>query len=39
MPKYRIEALETFVVRTTYYVEASGPKRAEALCRAGKVPS
>ena len=37
MPKYRVEALEKFVVRTTYYVEAKSAKQAEALCRAGKV--
>ena len=37
MPKYRVEALEKFIVRTTYHVEAKNPKQAEALCRAGKV--
>ena len=37
MPKYRIEALEKFVVRTTYYVEAKNRKEAETLCKAGKV--
>ena len=37
MPKYRVEALEKFVVRTTYYVDAKDRKEAEALCRAGKV--
>ena len=37
MPKYRVEALEKFIVRTTYYVEAKSPKQAEALCREGKV--
>jgi len=37
MPQYRVEALEKFVVRTTYHVAARSPKRAEALCRAGKV--
>jgi hypothetical protein len=36
MSKYRVEALEKFIVRTTYYVEAKGPKQAEALCRQGK---
>ena len=34
--RYRVEALEKFVVRTTYYVEAKNPKQAEALCRDGK---
>jgi len=37
MPKYRVEALEKFIVRTTYYVEAKNQKQAEALCREGKV--
>lgn len=37
MPKYRVEALEKFIVRTTYYVEAKSRKEAEALCKAGKV--
>ena len=37
MPRFRVEALEKFIVRTTYYVEATSPKQAEALCRAGKV--
>ena len=37
MPKYRVEALEKFVVRTVYYVEARSRKEAESLCRSGKV--
>ncbi len=37
MPKYRVEALEKFVVRTTYYVEAKNRKDAEKLCRDGEV--
>lgn len=37
MPKYRVEALEKFVVRTVYYVEAQSPEQAEALCRAGEI--
>jgi hypothetical protein len=37
MPKYRVEALEKFVVRTTYCVEAKSRKQAEMLCRAGEV--
>lgn len=37
MPRYRVEALEKFVVRTTYYVEATSRKQAETLCRTGKV--
>ena len=37
MSKYRVEALEKFVVRTVYYVEASSPKQGEKLCRSGRV--
>ena len=37
MPKYRVEALERFVVRTIYYVEAKSPKQAEILCKSGRV--
>jgi len=37
MPKYRVEALEKFVVWTTYCVEAESPKQAEALCKSGQV--
>lgn len=37
MPKYRVEALEKFVVRTVYHVEADDPQMAEALCKAGGV--
>ncbi len=37
MPRYRVEALEKFVVRTVYFVEASSPQQAEKLCRSGKV--
>lgn len=33
---YRVEALEKFVVRTVYHVEAN-PRQAERLCRGGKV--
>ena len=35
MPKYRVEALEKFVVRTVYHVEADDPAEAEALCKSG----
>lgn len=35
--RYRVEALEKFVVRTTYYVDAKNRRQAEALCREGKV--
>ena len=38
MPRYRVEALEKFLVRTTYFVEARDAGEAERLCRAGKVP-
>lgn len=37
MPQYRVEALEKFVVRTVYVVEASDPQAAEAKCKAGEV--
>lgn len=37
MPTYRIEALEKFVVRTEYVVEADTPEQAEQLCKAGDV--
>lgn len=37
MPKFRIEALEKFVVRTVYYVEAKDRKEAEAMCKAGRI--
>ena len=34
---YTVEALEKFVVRTTYTVEADSPEEAERLCKAGKI--
>lgn len=37
MPRYRIEALEKFVVRTVYDVEADNPELAEQLCKSGDV--
>jgi hypothetical protein len=37
MPIYRVEALEKFVVRTEYVVEADTPEQAEQLCKAGDV--
>jgi hypothetical protein len=37
MPRYRVEALENFVVRTFYHVEAVDEEEAEALCKAGEV--
>ena len=37
MPKYRVEALEKFVVRTVYHVEADDPAEAEAFCKSGDV--
>ena len=36
MPKYRIEAIEKFVVRTIYVVDAVDPQQAEAKCRSGE---
>jgi hypothetical protein len=38
MPRYRLEALERFLVRTTYFVDADSPQEAEQRCRDGKVP-
>ncbi len=37
MPRYRVEALEKFIVRTVYHVEAADEEEAEALCRTGEV--
>ena len=37
MPRYRVEALEKFVVRTVYDVEADTPEEAEQLCKNGHV--
>jgi hypothetical protein len=37
MPQFRVEALEKFVVRTVYHVEADSPEQAEAICTAGEV--
>jgi hypothetical protein len=37
MPRYRVEALEKFVGRTFYHVEAADAEEAEALCKAGEV--
>ena len=37
MPKYRVEALKRFIVRTVYYVEANSPEEAETLCKSGDV--
>jgi hypothetical protein len=37
MPRYRVEALEKFVVRTEYVVEAANALLAESKCRAGEV--
>ena len=37
MPHYRVEALEKFVVRAVYLVEADSAGQAELLCRRGEV--
>ena len=37
MPRFRVDALEKFVVRTIYYVEAKTPVEAEALCKSGNI--
>ena len=36
MPTYQVEALEKFVVRTVYHVDAADADEAELLCRSGK---
>ncbi len=36
MPRFRVEALEKFVVRTVYVVEADTPEQAEQLCKSGE---
>ena len=37
MARYRVEALEKFVVRTVYHVEADDAQQAETLCKSGQV--
>lgn len=37
MPKYRVEALEKFFVRTIYHVEADDERQAETVSKAGEV--
>ena len=37
MPGFRVEALEKFVVRTVYKVEAATQDEAERLCKTGHV--
>jgi hypothetical protein len=37
MPTYRVEALEKFVVRTIYTVQADSPEQAEQRCRSRQV--
>ena len=37
MPQYRVEALEKFVVRTVYIVDARNPQHAEVKCRTGEI--
>jgi hypothetical protein len=37
MPRFRVEALEKFIVRTFYHVEAADEDEAETLCKAGEV--
>jgi hypothetical protein len=38
MPRYRVEALEKFLVRTIYYVDAVNEQEAVRQCKAGDVP-
>ena len=37
MPTFRVEALEKFVVRTVYSVEAESPQDAACRCKANLV--
>ena len=37
MPRYRVEALEKFIVRTVYLVDAKTPEIAETICKSGEV--
>jgi hypothetical protein len=37
MPRYAVTALEKFLVKTTYHLEAADPRQAEAICKAGRV--
>jgi hypothetical protein len=37
VPRYRVEALEKFIVRTVYFITARSPKHAERLCQSGRV--
>jgi hypothetical protein len=37
MPTFRVEALERFIVRTVYEVDADTPQQAEARCKSGQV--
>ena len=36
MTRFRVEALEKFVVRTVYFIEAGTPEQAEQLCKSGE---
>ena len=36
MTRYRVEALEKFVVRTVYFVKAGTAEQAEQLCKSGE---
>lgn len=38
MPTYKVEALEKFVVRTVYTVDAADAEQAVDLCKQGHVP-
>lgn len=38
MARYRVEALEKFLVRTVYFVEAASKREAVRRCKAGDVP-
>jgi len=36
MPRYRVEALEKFVVRTVYFVDADTPEQAVQVCKSNE---
>jgi hypothetical protein len=38
MPSYRVEALEKFLVRTVYHVDAVNEQEAVRKCKTGDVP-
>lgn len=37
MPRFRVEALEKFIVRTVYHLEAKDESDAERRCKSGDI--